>query len=50
MHAVRTPASPDNSFEDFERDAVYRAIFTRRDVRSHFPAQTPSTTPCWRGF
>ncbi|XJN84842.1 5,6-dimethylbenzimidazole synthase [Mesorhizobium terrae] len=27
---------PDNSFEDFERDAVYRAIFTRRDVRSHF--------------
>ncbi|BCH26177.1 5,6-dimethylbenzimidazole synthase [Mesorhizobium sp. L-8-3] len=26
----------DNSFDSFARDAVYRAIFTRRDVRSHF--------------
>ncbi len=26
----------DNSFDTLARDAVYRAIFTRRDVRSHF--------------
>ena len=27
---------PENAFEDAAREAVYRAIFTRRDVRSHF--------------
>jgi 5,6-dimethylbenzimidazole synthase len=29
-------AFPDNSFDTIARDAVYQAIFTRRDVRSHF--------------
>ena len=31
VHAIS-----DNSFDATARDAVYRAIFTRRDVRSHF--------------
>lgn len=31
IHAIS-----DNSFDTTARDAVYRAIFTRRDVRSHF--------------
>lgn len=26
----------DNSFDPFAREAIYRAIFTRRDVRRHF--------------
>ena len=34
MNAAR--ATSDNSFEAAARAAVYRAIFTRRDVRSHF--------------
>jgi len=34
MNAV--PRHTGHAFEDKERDAVYRAIFTRRDVRSHF--------------
>ncbi|PLP59587.1 5,6-dimethylbenzimidazole synthase [Mesorhizobium loti] len=34
MDAVRNQAC--HSFGDFEREAIYRAIFTRRDVRSHF--------------
>ncbi len=29
-------AFSDNSFDTMARDAVYQAIFTRRDVRSHF--------------
>jgi 5,6-dimethylbenzimidazole synthase len=39
MDAVRNHACRsfgDFAFEDFEREAIYRAIFTRRDVRSHF--------------
>src|SRR6185312_5665084 len=28
--------TPENAFEHAAREAVYRAIFTRRDVRSHF--------------
>lgn len=39
MDAVRNHACRsfgDFAFEDFERKAIYRAIFTRRDVRSHF--------------
>ncbi|PSJ61449.1 5,6-dimethylbenzimidazole synthase [Pseudaminobacter soli (ex Li et al. 2025)] len=30
---------PENAFEDAARAAVYRAIFTRRDVRSHFSSE-----------
>lgn len=30
---------PENAFEDAAREAVYRAIFTRRDVRSHFSSE-----------
>ncbi|WP_379061541.1 5,6-dimethylbenzimidazole synthase [Mesorhizobium sp. UC22_110] len=39
MNTVRNHTchtSGDLAFEDFEREAIYRAIFTRRDVRSHF--------------
>lgn len=39
MDTVRNHAchlSGDLAFGDFEREAIYRAIFTRRDVRSHF--------------
>lgn len=31
-----TDHESDNSFDRIAREAVYRAIFTRRDVRSHF--------------
>ncbi len=34
MDAVRNHTC--HAFGDFEREAIYRAIFTRRDVRSHF--------------
>lgn len=34
MDAVRNHTC--HAFRDFEREAIYRAIFTRRDVRSHF--------------
>ncbi|WP_315919269.1 5,6-dimethylbenzimidazole synthase [Mesorhizobium sp. SP-1A] len=34
--AARQQDNADNSFADADREAVYRAIFTRRDVRSQF--------------
>lgn len=36
MPAVHTYAFSEDSFDTDAREAVYRAIFTRRDVRSHF--------------
>lgn len=40
MHSRLTAAGP---FTEAERDAVYRAIFTRRDVRSQFlPEKVPA--------
>lgn len=35
MPAIRSPA-PAGPFSETERDAVYRAIFSRRDVRAQF--------------
>jgi 5,6-dimethylbenzimidazole synthase len=34
--ATTVESAPDNSFDKAAQDAVYKAIFTRRDVRSHF--------------
>lgn len=36
MPATQLHTVSDNSFDRAAQDAVYRAIFTRRDVRSHF--------------
>ena len=45
MHATSTPLAPAGPFSSVERDAVYRAIFTRRDVRSQFlPRPIPPET------
>ncbi|TIR98034.1 MAG: 5,6-dimethylbenzimidazole synthase, partial [Mesorhizobium sp.] len=33
---ARTAAAGGDDFDQLARDAVYRAMFTRRDVRSHF--------------
>ena len=45
MHATSTPLAPAGPFSSAERDAVYRAIFTRRDVRSQFlPRPMPPET------
>ena len=41
MHAPDLPV-PTTNFDEVERNAVYRAIFTRRDVRSQF-LPTPIT-------
>lgn len=38
MPATDDHENSDNSFDNAARNAVYRAIFTRRDVRSHFLA------------
>lgn len=38
MSAATDQSTTTNSFDQAEQDAVYRAIFTRRDVRSHFLA------------
>ncbi len=38
MHDSQSVAS-HGAFSEQERDAVYRAIRTRRDVRSHFVAE-----------
>ncbi|TIS12598.1 MAG: 5,6-dimethylbenzimidazole synthase, partial [Mesorhizobium sp.] len=35
---ARTAAAGGDDFDQLARDAVYRAMFTRRDVRSHFLA------------
>ncbi|GLS32726.1 cob(II)yrinic acid a,c-diamide reductase [Mesorhizobium albiziae] len=40
MPAASSHAISDNSFDAAARDAVYEAIFTRRDVRSHFLPET----------
>lgn len=36
MSAATLQSTTSNSFDSAAQDAVYRAIFTRRDVRSHF--------------
>lgn len=36
MHGMSSNLAPAAPFSDDEREAVYRAIFTRRDVRSQF--------------
>jgi 5,6-dimethylbenzimidazole synthase len=36
MPAATALSTTNNAFDQVARDAVYRAIFTRRDVRSHF--------------
>ena len=39
------PSNPNGAFSDHERDAVYRAIFERRDVRKDFLSRPiPDTT------
>lgn len=35
------PPPPANAFSDVDRDAVYRAIHTRRDVRAYLPEPVP---------
>lgn len=43
MHAGSSTLSAAAAFSDEEREAVYRAIFTRRDVRDQFlPKPVPN--------